>query len=108
MTKPYQNPNAAESFGLGISGAISYFTKYERERRKLKKLKAENLATAVFRSLIASEEIKGHFMKQFQLTEEQYYLKIEAFNAEFPESQYLKEKADIMDILTYFFARKEK
>lgn len=108
MPKPYQNPNAAESFGLGISGAISYFTKYERERRKLKKLKAENLATAVFRSLISSEEIKGHFMKHFELTEEQYYSKIEAFNAEFPESQYLKEKADIMDILTYFFARKEK
>lgn len=108
MPKPYQNPSVNESFGFGLNGAISYFTKYERERRKLKKLKAEHLATAVFRSLIASDEVKGHFMNLLQLTEEQYYLKIEAFNEEFPESQYLKDKDDIMDLLTYFFTRKEK
>src|SRR5689334_23282868 len=51
MPKPYQNPSVNESFGFGLNGAISYFTKYERERRKLRKLKAENLATAVYRSL---------------------------------------------------------
>lgn len=108
MPKPYQNPSVNESFGFGLNGAISYFTKYERQRRKLRKLQAENLATAVYRSLIASDEVKGHFMSLLNLTEGQYFLKIEAFNSEFPESQYLKEKDDIMDLLTYFFTRKEK
>ena len=109
-TKPrrFQNPNALENFGFAIPGPISYFTKYERERRKLRKLKTDHLATAVFRSVIASEEVKAHFMKLFELTEEQYFLKIEAFNVEFPEAQYIKEKDDIVDLLTYFFARKEK
>lgn len=105
---PFQNPNANETFGFSIPGPISYFTKYERERRKLRKLKAEHLATVIFRAVISSEEVRSHFMKLFELSEGQYHSKIEAFNIEFPEAQYIKEKEEIMDLLTYFFARKEK
>ena len=47
-------------------------------------------------------------MKLLHITEDLYYDRIEAFNTEYPDAQYMKEKQEIMDLLTYFFARKIK
>lgn len=115
LPKPFQNPNMRDSagviqtFGLGvrIPGPISYFTRYEKNRRKYKRVIHDQELTEIYREVMASDEVKQDLMKLFSLPESAYYKKIEKFNIAFPDIAYEKDRKEIITTLTQFFALKE-
>jgi hypothetical protein len=116
LPKLFQNPTMKDSagmiqtFGPGviIPGPISYFTKYEKERRKIKRVLTDQAATSVYREVISSSKVKEDLISLFSLTEEQYFKKIEAFNIKNPEVAYLKNRDEIINMLILFFTLREK
>lgn len=110
----YQNPTMKDSvgmiqtFGPGviIPGALSYFTRYERNRRKLKRVLADDAATAVYREVITSEKVKQDITKMFLINDETYFSKIEKFNLTYPDAEYMKDRQEIINMLIQFFALK--
>jgi hypothetical protein len=111
-----ENPTGKDQYGMiqtigvgaTISGPISYFTKYERNRRKLVRVKEDLVATVNYREVVNSEKVKADLIELFQITEEAYFKKLESFNVNYPEAAYLKTKQEIIDMLVAFFALKEK
>jgi hypothetical protein len=99
-----------ETFGPGIviGGLLSKLTKSEREKKKVKKERENNISTATFREVITSEETKNYFMKTFSISEEQYNKFIERFNIAHPEAAYVTTKDDIMSLLVIFYAEKKE
>ena len=114
LPKTFRNPAgpgsgyAIETFGPGIvlGGALSRFTKSEREKRKVKKEREQNKATETYLNTITSPEVKEFFMKTFSLTETEYSKRIEQFNLANPQVAYLTNKDEIMIMLVNFFAEK--
>jgi hypothetical protein len=112
---PFKNPvgtdpNAVQTFGVGgsISGALSYFSKSEKDRRKYQKVVEDQNATATYREVLASDEVKQDLMKMYSFTEAEYYKKIEKFNIQYPQAAYIKDRNEVINRLIQFFAIKEK
>lgn len=116
LPKLFENPTMkdpnglVQTFGPGVSipGVLSYFNSEEREKRKIKRATNELVATQVYREVMASEKVKANLIEQFSITEEQYYMKIEAFNMQHPDAAYARDRNEIINLLTWFFALKEK
>jgi len=104
------DPNAIQTFGVGarISGPISRFSKYEKDKVKYKKELDDMAATQTYREVMVSDEVKQDLMKLFALSEPEYYKKIEKFNIGHPRAQYIKDRKEIINMLVQFFAVKEK
>jgi len=116
LPKLFENPTMKDSmgmvqtFGPGVSipGVLSYFNSEEREKRKIKRATNELVATQTYREVMSSEKVKADLIELFNLTEEQYFKKIEAFNVQHPDAAYAKDRSEIINLLTWFFALKEK
>jgi hypothetical protein len=115
IPKPYDNPTykhgneyTMQTFGPGytIIGPISYFLKSEREKRKLKKIRAEDRKNKVYRMLVSDPETKAVLMSHFSISEEEYNKKLEQFYLTYPEAVYSESKVELMDLLFYFFSKK--
>ncbi len=102
--------NGVSFFGPSgsISGPISYFSKYEKDRRKLVKVKEELAATETYREVLASDVVKQDLMKMFSISEAEYYKKIEKFNIQYPHAAHIKDRQEVINRLIQFFAIKEK
>jgi hypothetical protein len=98
-----------ETFGPGIviGGLISKLTKSEREKKKLRKERENNTATATYREVITAQETKDYFMTTFLITEDEYNKFIERFNIAHPEAARITNKDDIMSLLVIFYAEKK-
>lgn len=112
---PFDNPTlrpsgGMQTFGVGgtVSGPFSYFSKAEKEKRKLKKMKSELAGTKVYRNALESPELKEYLKKLFSLTDEEYNKKIEQFNREFPDAARSKSEQEVKDLLVYFFSIKRE
>ncbi|HEY5826637.1 MAG TPA: hypothetical protein VIT44_19855, partial [Cyclobacteriaceae bacterium] len=116
LPKIFENPTMkdpngmVQTFGPGVSipGVLSYFNSEEREKRKIKRATKERIATQTYREVMASEKVKADLIELFSLSEEQYFKKIEAFNVQHPDAAYAGDRNEIINLLTWFFALKEK
>ena len=72
-----------------------------------KKKKSYLEKTQTYHATLNSEETKSQIMALFNISEEVYFTKIEAFNQKYPEAAYIKNKNDILSMLMNFFAQKE-
>jgi hypothetical protein len=98
-----------ETFGPGIviGGLLSKLTKSEKEKKKLKKERENNVSTATYREMITSQETKDYFMTTFSITEDEYNKFIERFNIAHPEAAQITNKDDIMNLLVMFYAERK-
>jgi hypothetical protein len=115
---PWKNPTAdkdfteapgfrgVQTFGPGyiLPGPISRFSKYERERKKLKKTKEENYQSRNYVQIVNDPEVKGKIMKDNNLTEERYYTLLAAFNEKNKDVIYQLESNDLIALLVIFYA----
>jgi len=116
LPKLFENPTMkdpnglVQTFGPGVSipGVFSYFNSEEREKRKIKRATNVLAATQTYREVMASEKVKADLIEMFSITEEQYFKKIEAFNIQHPDAAYAGDRNEIINLLTWFFALKEK
>ena len=100
MRKPNPLPLAS---GSGI--AFDYFTKAQREKRKLLKLIEANDRVMVYTHLITDPDFKEGILKRHNLSEEGYYELILKFNVTRIGSVEWKDEEEVVEILESYFCQ---
>ncbi len=89
----------------GFISPITYFSKLEREKRKLFRVIEENNRTQTFRQVITDPDVKSILMNDYEVSEEIYYHLIENFNMQHAAVHYFNDPDAIMEALHSFFER---
>lgn len=107
--QPEPGEKMLPTFGPGavLNGPISRFSKSEKERKKAREVDEYNRQSLAFRKVIQSDETKSYLMNLFELSEEDYFQRIELFNKEYPEAYRLETEKEILDLLVAFFASRK-
>ena len=100
MRKPNPLPLAS---GSGI--AFDYFTKAQREKRKLLKLITANDRVMVYTHIITDPDFKEAMMRKHGLSEDGYYELILSFNVTGIELVEWKEEEEVTKILEAYFCQ---
>jgi CarboxypepD_reg-like domain len=78
--KPKSNLPNYGPYGAGIN--LGYFSKIEKEKRKLVKVKLEQQRVKSYVMVVCSPDVREKICKEFSLTEDQYYQMLAEFNIE--------------------------
>jgi hypothetical protein len=82
---------------------FTYFSKTEREKRKIYRYIEESNKTQTFVQVITNPEVKKILMDAYELTEDEYYDGLAKFNFMYQDMQYATNPDDIMEALHGFF-----
>lgn len=93
------------SAGEGIFSPIDYFSKWQREKRKLLKLIQENDRTITYLQVVNDQEVRETIMEEHSLTEHAYYELLVKFNQQSSNVLYSTNPQEIITSLKTFFAR---
>jgi hypothetical protein len=95
-----------QTFGPGyvLRGPFSRFSKDEKEKKKLKKMQEENYRSRNYVSLVNDPEVKGKIMKDYLLTEDQFYRLLAQFNEKNKDVIYRLEGEEVIALLILFYA----
>ncbi len=119
---PWQNPTqnrnfletpgfqGIQTFGPGyvMKGPISRFSKYEKERKKLKTVRKQNYEAKDYVAIVNSPEVKDSIMKDYDLTEKEYYDLLAEFNEKNKDIIYQLEANELTAILLIFYGKNAK
>jgi hypothetical protein len=119
---PWQNPTQHKSFletpgfqgvqtfgpGYVLKGPISRFSKYEKERKKHKIVERENYKSRNYVEIVNSPEVKDRIMKDFSLTEEDYYRLLAIFNEKNKDIIYELEPNELISLLLIHYGQNKK
>lgn len=105
-----QEYGSIQTFGPGytVKGALSYFSKSEKEKRRLKVTTVDNTKARTYIELVNSPEVKDSLMTKYTLTEPEYYDILAKFNKANPKSMGLDLKSVTYAIFHFFEAEKRK
>lgn len=98
VPKPISDASAATS-------PFDYFSRWQRERRKLVKLVEENNRTLVYLQVVSDQEIRESLMDEFELTEREYYDRLVTFNAQSGDLRYATDPDEIVRALKSFLKK---
>lgn len=102
--KEYTYHRAAPSKLVTGSGvAFDYFSREQREKRKLQKLITANEKVSAYHHVITDPEFKDEMIKKYQLSEEAYYNGVLNFNLTRLYSIEHKEQEEVITILNQYF-----
>lgn len=117
----YQNTtNAPENerpVVLGFQGVQTFGPGYvarggdlqpSKEEKKLEKIKKENKAAKGYVALVNDPEVKDKLMKDYNLTETQYYSHLANFNQKNKDFIYDLDDADVVQLIFAYFATNVK
>lgn len=99
--KAPQKMTTAEAF----SSPWTYFSRDQRERRKVVKLINENDRIKTYIEVINDQETREDIMFEYGLTEAQYYNTLAIFNQQSDDVLYSTDPNEIISSLKQFFAR---
>ena len=91
------------SLAEGIGSPFTYFSKKEKEKRTLLKVREENVKIRTYVEVVNDPEFKKSIMADFSLAEEDYHKILVKFNTLNREAQYLSSESEIIEQLTAFF-----
>jgi hypothetical protein len=90
----------------GAGGAavnLDYFSKREREKRKLAKLNAELSRTQTYVEIVTNADVKQELMERFSISDSTYYKILTHFNEQHQEVTHSGNQGDILTQLFTFF-----
>lgn len=93
------------SAGEGVFSPIDYFSKWQREKRKLLKLIQENDRTITYLQVVNDQEVREAIMEEHSLTEQAYYELLVKFNQQSSNVLYSTNPQEIIISLKTFFTR---
>jgi len=119
---PWRNPTNSKSFtetpgfqgiqtfgpGYVLRGPISRFSKYEKERKKLKKIQAQNYRARGYVDIVNDPEVKNKIIKDYGITEERYYELLAVFNEKNKDIIYELEANELISLLLMFYGENAK
>jgi hypothetical protein len=92
----------------GVFSPIDYFSKWQKEKRKLYKLIKENDRTFTYLQVVSDQEVRETLMEEFSLTENQYYELLAKFNQQSATIQYSTNPDEIVKSLKEFLKKRMK
>jgi hypothetical protein len=107
--KEYTYHRAAPSKLVTGSGiAFDYFSREQREKRKLQKLITANERVLAYHQVITDPEYKDEVIKKYQLTEDEYYNAVLSFNQTRLHTIEYRKKEEVITILNQYFCSLSK
>ena len=89
-------------YGPGFN--LGYFSKYEREKRKLVKVKAAHDLVKNYIAVVCDPDIKDRICKEYSLTNDQYFELLAKFNIQNMNRTYDLTSAEWVTVLRKFYA----
>jgi len=97
-----KTPNSTLFEGLG--SPFTYFSKTEKEKRKVIKVRRENTKIRTYVEVVNDPDLKKDLMNEFAIDEATYYKLLSRFNQENRIAQYLEDEEQIRETLSTYFA----
>jgi hypothetical protein len=94
---------AVPNSGGGAAVNLDYFSKREREKRKLDKLKAELSSTQVYVEIVTNPEVKQELEDRFSLSDSSFYKILTRFNEKNRNVTHSGDSGEILNALFNFF-----
>jgi hypothetical protein len=89
----------------GVFSPIDYFSRWQREKRKLLKMIEEGNRTITYLQVVSDQLIREELMEEFELTEKQFYDLLARFNQQSKVVQYSTDPKEIFVALKTFLAK---
>jgi CarboxypepD_reg-like domain len=91
--------------GIGFGGSVnfSYFSKLEKEKRKLQNIMAENEKLRPYLEIINDPGLKAEIMERYNLSEEKFYELLSLYNERSKEAMYSANAGIILNSLLLHF-----
>jgi len=102
---PRTMPKSTFSAGQGFSSPIDYFSKWQKEKRKLVKYINENDRIRTYVDVINDQELRESIMDEHELSENAYYDLLAKFNEQNRSLTYSRDPVEIAEALEAFFRR---
>lgn len=93
------------SGAAGIFSPIDYFSRWQKEKRKLLKFIQESDRTITYLQVVSDQETRELFMEEYELNEEQYYDLLAKFNQQSGNIQYSTDPNEIKTSLKSFLSK---
>ncbi len=95
----------APTGGIGFGGSVnfSYFSKLEKEKRKLQKIMAENEKLRPYLDIVNDAGLKAEIMERYTLSEEKFYKILSSYNERSKEVMYSTNAGVILNSLLSHF-----
>jgi len=97
-TKPLK---ARSTVGVGVN--FAYFSKLEKEKRKLVKVMADNEKVQIYLDIVTNPDFRSDVMERYTITEERFYDILAIYNEKNREIMYSSNKGLIMNSLLSFY-----
>ncbi len=101
-------PKSTFSAGQGFSSPIDYFSKWQKEKRKLTKFINENDRIRTYVDVINDQALRESIMDKHELSESEYYTLLARFNEQNRLLSYSTNPIEIADALEAFFRKNVK
>jgi hypothetical protein len=98
-------PKSTFSKGQAFSSPIDYFSKWQREKRKLVKYINENERIKTYVDVVNDQALRESIMDEHELSENAYYTLLAKFNEQNKSLTYSNDPIEIADALEAFFRR---
>lgn len=95
----------APTLAEGIFSPFTYFSKTEREKRKLVEAQLENAKIRTYVDVVNDPDLKKDMMNEFTITEAEYYQLLAKFNVEYRHVHYLVSEEQIRGILEHYIKK---
>jgi hypothetical protein len=92
----------------GYSGAgvnFAYFSKLEKEKRKLRMVQAEQARVKNYMAVVCSADFRERITEEFKISDDEYYGLLARFNIENGESLYNLSSEELVVVLTEYYKR---
>jgi hypothetical protein len=89
----------------GIFSPFTYFSRTEREKRKLVKVQEENVRIRTYVEVVNDPDLKKDMMNEFSISERDFFSLLAKFNKENQYAQYLVSEVQIREILAAFIKK---
>jgi len=89
-------------YGAGVN--LAYFTKLEKEKRKLHKVQAEYQRVKNYVAVVCSPEVREKICGEYSLTDDQYYQLLAKFNMTNKDARYDLTAEEWITVLRRFYS----
>lgn len=89
----------------GISSPFTYFSSWEREKRKLLRMREENQKIKTYVDVVNDPLVKSDIMTRFSLLEGEYYEILAKFNQENRQAAYINNTDEIKKLLYVYYKK---
>lgn len=105
-SKPITSAGFSPQGGVGVN--FSYFSKQEKEKRKLGKIMAENEKVRVYMEMINDSDLKDEIMARFKIDESKFYELLAIYNEKNKSILYSSNSGLILNSLMSYYQEATK